>query len=175
MADLVLNINETIGVDDELRRASGCVISDILIAQADITQEQFAELLRAAGPVGYEPFRYYIGGEYEYKDAIYKAVFTASSGSSPRMTELGVEIDVPDVFDRGSATTSAAAITTVTCSRKFYHVSEVIASLKGGTVIAMPRVSNIQVSGLIATFDVELIDPSGNRVAGEVTWAAKGY
>jgi len=174
MADLALNIDETLHSDDELRRSSDCVISDVSIAQTDITQAQFAELLRAGAPVGYEPFRHYIGGEYEYKDAVYKAVLRTSSGSSPRMTTLGVEIDVPDVYDRGSASIPAAK-TTITCGRAFYEVSEVIASLKGGTVIAMPRVSNIQINSLVATFDVELVSPSGALVAGEVTWAAKGY
>lgn len=172
MADLTLNINETLAVQGRLRGAARAVISDLAVATVTtMTDQTFAELLETGGPVGYEPFRNFIAGDHEYEDALFKAVFGAGQGSLPRALSLSVTVDVPDVFDRGSAATLATGVVRVNFTRSFNEPPEVDATLKGGTTVAAPRVSNITAAG----FDLELIDPTNARVAGLVSWSAKGY
>lgn len=175
MANLTLDLNETLNIKEERKDASRCIVSDILIGTSDITPAQFEALLRNGSAVGYEAFRNFIGGDYEYNKALFKGILSASDASSPRILTLEVDVDVPDIYDRGSAFTSASAPVTITCNRPFYVLNEVVATCKGGTVIASPRVTNLQVTGNVATFDVELIDVNNARVAGEISWAAKGY
>lgn len=170
MAALTLNVNETIGLAERRRGAARAVISDILIG-TDMTDTQFQDLLALGGPVGHETFRNFIAGEHEYEDALFKAVFLAGQGSLPRATALTVAVDVPDVFDRGSAAPVATGVLTVPFNRAFNEPPEVSATLKGGTSVAAPRVTNITTAG----FDLELLDPTNTRIAGEVSWAAKGY
>lgn len=171
MAALTKNINESIKVVDEKRDAFKGVVSDVLVGRADISPADFDAMLANGAAVGYSPFASYIDGDYEYKSAILKLSMSTIDGSLPRALRLAINVDVPDVFDRGTATASAAGPVSVAYNRHFYFVGEVIATPKGGAVIAAPRVTNITAT----TFDIELIDPSNNRVAGIVSWSAKGY
>jgi hypothetical protein len=175
MTAFIQNISESLSVKDERRASSRCVVSDILIGSGDITQTQFDALLTTGSAVGYNSFANFIEGDYEYKNAIFKGTMGAQQANDPRITLLKVNVDVPDVFDRGTGTTSTTAAVLVTCTRQFYQLYEVTATLKGGTVIATPRVSNLTVVNRVATFNLELIDINNNRVVGDVSWSAKGY
>lgn len=190
MADFTLNISEaivtadTIGkgvgisrsealqVKDERRDNARAVVSDIEMSAGDITPEQFAKMLTDGAPVGYEVFRNYInGGDYDYKDAVYKVLMVTNSSSYPRIIKLTTHIDVPDVFDRGVANSSATAVVRILFNRPFYAIPKVTATLKGGTAIATPIITNEGIDG----FDLEMLTAESVRVAGQVSWTAKGY
>lgn len=165
------SLAEMIGISDKLHRTADAVISDILVGQGDVSAQQFQTLLDQAHAVGYGPFKPFMEGDHEYQAAIVKAALTAMSGSRPRLEELKMTVDVPDVIDGGTVNTSAAGLVTVDFNRVFHVVPEVTATLKGGTVFAVPRIHNITT----ASFDVELVNSSNARVAGSVSWSAKGY
>jgi hypothetical protein len=146
-------------------------ISDIYVKESDLTFAEFQLRFGGQGSPGYDDWRVLITGEKEYEKAAIRGVVTTVGGSVPSFIQLELQVDVPDVFDRGSVVCSAAGVVTVSFSRPFYAVSEVMATMKGGAVVAVPRVSNITPT----SFDIELINTSNARVAGTVSWVAKGY
>lgn len=171
MTALTKLIYESLGVLDEKRGNFKGTISDIVYGATDIDQTQF-DLLRAVqSAVGYDSFRGFIAGDYEYQNAIYKASSFADYASRPRFLKLKVNVDVPDIFDRGTASTSATGVVRVSFNRTFYSINEVLATQKGGTDVGLARPTNITLTG----FDIELVNSAGARIAGTVSWAAKGY
>lgn len=86
---------------------------------------------------------------------------------------LRVTVDVPDIFDRGTAQITDAAVgVAITFTRAFRVPPEVTMTHKGGTVVAIARlVGSITTVGFTAVLE----NTSGTRVAGSFTWIAQGY
>ena len=166
-----LSFASSIGVNEQIVRASNAVVSDLSFMAQEFTRADFIGLFQSGSAVGYEAFRFAVVGEYDYQKALFKSVLSSTSGSSPRITKMQVEVDVPDVFDKGTATTSTSGPVTVFFNRPFYRVDEVICTLKGGTELGTPRVTPID--GF--SFQLELYNSSNVRIAGTVSWSAKGY
>lgn len=162
--------SEAFKIGDELRRASGAILSDIAIGSGDIAMTDFEALINAAQPTGYGPFRQFMEGDHEYKNAIFRAIISAESDTRPRITSLGVKVDVPDVFDSGTVDAVVGG-TTVLFKHNFYEPPQVTVGLKGGTVFAIPKVSQISRT----SFKVELFAQDGTSVAGSVSWSAHGF
>lgn len=171
MADLTLNINESFAVADVSKRGASGTMSGLLIGTTDLTDELFGQALVAGAPPGYSTFTAFIVGDYQYEDAIIKGILSSDSGSSPRVKTLALDVDVPDLFDRGSVTTSSSALVAVTFNRAFNAAPEVLGTLQSGTVIGAPNIKNVTATG----FDIELLDSSSVRIVGLVSWHAKGY
>lgn len=161
-------------MSDVVRSPPRAVISDIVIASVHLSPSDFATNLAEMTPAAYSPFRGFIGGEYDYQSAIYKAEVSTETGTLAKLTSLSVSVDLPDVFDRGSVTTSATGSVTVTSNRSFYYVEDVSATLKSSTVLATPVVTSVTLVNSYCTFQVDLRDVNDNRVAGVVSWAIRG-
>ena len=152
---------------DILRRANA-TISDIVISTGDMTLEEFSAL---STPAGFEEFKDFLSGELNYKDALVKVIMEAGITSGrPLITEWKLNVDVPDVVDKGTADLTAGTTTRVNFNRSFYEPPEVNVTLKGGTVIASPRITNITTT----YFDVELIGTGGTQIAGTISWTSLG-
>lgn len=160
---------------EDIRQSSDAVVSDMRIGASNLTVEEFATMLNVGSAVGYDNFRTFINGDYEYDKALYKGVLT-SRDATARIVILTSEVDLPDIFDRGSAIvpTPTLEITGkifVPFNRTFTEVTEVLATIKNGTVPCVPNVTNITDLG----FDLEILDMTNARVGGTVSWSAKGY
>lgn len=170
-----LNKSEAFALFEEYRRRGNAVISDMIAATGDITALDFQNIVDAGHAPGFAPFRDFVPGDYEYQQAIFRAVLESINSDRARITKLNVQVDVPDVFDSGSAIIAPANASTgvrVNFARSFHIIPEITMTLKGGTVVAIPK----SVSPDAAGFTAMLIDPAtGNGVAGEITWAAHGY
>jgi hypothetical protein len=147
------------------------VASDILISETDLSfaqfQTQFANLI----PVGYEPFEKFQVGDYEYKKALYRGQISTDGNSVPAMNVLQVQVDVPDVFDTGTDVITVSGTKTIPFHKSFYIAPEIVCSMKGGAVFAVPRITNVTRT----QFTVELMDSTGAPLAGTITWSAHGY
>jgi hypothetical protein len=161
---------ETFALADEYRKNANAVVSDMLIAQGDITPEQFAALLEGARPPGFGEFQPFINGDYEYKRALMKVAMTATGAERAAVRQCALEVDVPDVFDGGTASVVSGG-TEVLFNREFHEPPEVAIVWKGGTSIAIPRLLEITKQSFI----VELVTPEGVGVSGTVSWSANGY
>lgn len=163
---------EAIKIFDEYVRRADATLSDMLLANGDMLMADFQALVSKGAPPGFGQFQEFIHGEYEYQQALFRAIVKAADSTQLSLSDFKLEVDVPDVFDRGVATISNPLNgIDIVFARTFHVVPELVISMSGGTVIARPEISNKSLTG----FTVHLIDSEGNKVAGTITWSAHGY
>jgi hypothetical protein len=168
-----LKLAEAMNLAEQYRRRANGVISDMIVASTEITEQDFMDILESGHPPGYTNFRDFIQGDYTYQRALFRAILTSSNADRGYIEGLRVTVDVPDVFDRGTAQVSNAANgVTVVFARQFRVSPEVTLTFKGGTTVAVPRIL-----GAVSTtgFTAVLENTSGTRVTGAISWVAQGY
>ncbi len=168
-----LKLAEALNLAEQYRRRANGVISDMIVASTEINEQDFMDILESGHPPGYTNFRDFIQGDYTYQRALFRAILTSSNADRGYIDGLRVTVDVPDVFDRGTAQVSNAANgVTVVFSRQFRVSPEVTLTFKGGTTVAVPRIL-----GAVSTtgFTAVLENTSGTRVTGAISWVSQGY
>lgn len=168
-----LKLNEALSLAEQYRRRANGVISDMIVASTEITAQDFMDILESGHPPGYTNFRDFIQGDYTYQRALFRAILTSSNADRGYIDGLRVTVDVPDVFDRGTAqVVTAANGVTVVFTRQFRVAPEVTLTFKGGTTIAVPRIlGSVSITGFTAVLE----NTSGTRVTGAISWVAQGY
>jgi len=168
-----LKLAEALNLAEQYRRRANGVISDMIVASTEITEQDFMDILESGHPPGYTNFRDFIQGDYTYQRALFRAILTSSNADRGYIDGLRVTVDVPDVFDRGTAQVSNAANgVTVVFARQFRVSPDVTLTFKGGTTVAVPRIL-----GAVSTtgFTAVLENTAGTRVNGAISWVAQGY
>lgn len=170
---LRINASEALALAEQYRRRANGVISDMIVSSSEITEDDFASIVEAGHPPGYTDFRDFIQGDYTYRRALYRAIISSRNSDRGFIDALRVTVDVPDIFDRGTAQiTDATASATITFTRSFRVPPEVTMTHKGGTAVAIPRLlGGITTGG----FSAILENSAGTRVTGSFTWIAQGY
>lgn len=135
----------------------------------------FNELESAATrPYGYSNFQEFKVGEYDYEKAMIKVtVDSPNLNFSSAIDSLTLHVDIPDTDDRGVSSVNASD-TYITFNKKYYNPPEEVAlAIKGGVTgtALSPKLVSVDTEG----FHVFITDSSGNMVAGQISWAAKGY
>jgi hypothetical protein len=168
-----LRLSEAFGLAEQYRRRANGVISDMIVANTEITEQDFMDILESGHPPGYTNFRDFIQGDYTYQRALFRAILTSSNADRGYIDGLRVTVDVPDVFDRGTAqVVTASSGVAVVFVRTFRVSPEVTLTFKGGTTVAIPRILG---SVTTAGFTAILENTSGARVTGAISWVAQGY
>jgi hypothetical protein len=168
-----LKLSEAFGLAEQYRRRANGVISDMIVANTEITEQDFMNILESGHPPGYTNFRDFIQGDYTYQRALFRAILTSSNADRGYIDGLRVTVDVPDVFDRGTAqVVTASSGVAVVFVRTFRVSPEVTLTFKGGTTVAIPRILG---SVTTAGFTAILENTSGARVTGAISWVAQGY
>ena len=168
-----LKLGEAFSLTEQYRRHANGVVSDMLISTTEITAQDFLDIFEAGHPPGYTNFRDFIQGDYTYQKALFRAILTTNNADRGYLEKLRVTVDVPDLFDRGTASiTNASSGVNVYFARQFRVPPAVTLTFKGGTVVAVPRILG-SVSPTV--FTVVLENTSGTRVTGLVSWVAQGY
>ena len=169
----VKQISEAFSLAEQYRRRANGVISDMIVANTEITEQDFMDILESGHPPGYTNFRDFIQGDYTYQRALFRVILTSSNADRGYIDGLRVTVDVPDVFDRGTAqVVTASSGVTVIFVRTFRVSPEVTLTFKGGTTVAIPRILG---SVTTAGFTAVLENTSGARVTGAISWVAQGY
>ena len=169
----ILKLSEAFGLAEQYRRRANGVISDMIVANTEITEQDFMDILESGHPPGYTNFRDFIQGDYTYQRALFRAILTSSNADRGYIDGLRVTVDVPDVFDRGTAqVVTASSGVAVVFVRTFRVSPEVTLTFKGGTTVAIPRILG---SVTTAGFTAILENTSGARVTGAISWVAQGY
>lgn len=168
-----LKLSEALSFAEQYRRHANGVVSDILIATTEITEQDFLDIFESGHPPGYTNFRDFIQGDYTYQKALFRAILTSSNADRGYIDGLRVTVDVPDIFDRGTASVvNAAAGVMVGFVRQFRVPPEVTLTFKGGTTVAIPRIlGSVSTTGFTAVLE----NTSGTRVTGLISWVAQGY
>lgn len=168
-----LSVVEALELAEQYRRHANGVVSDMIVSNVAITEADFLNIMEAGHPPGYTDFRDFIQGDYTYRRALFRAILNSRNSDRGFIENLRVTIDVPDIFDRGTAQiTDAAAGISITFTRTFRVPPEVTMTHKGGTLVAIPRiVGGVTTTGFMAVLEAS----SGARVSGSFTWIAQGY
>lgn len=164
---------EQLAVLDRVLRASEAVIADLAFRTTPLDAGSFATLVAESRPLGYSRFRDLTPGDYEYARALLRLALEAPSttGSRVALAEARLNIDVPDVRDRGTVSVPIGGIV-VPFTRSFNAPPEVQATFKGGAVLAVPQIGAITTTGFL----LSLINPDTlASVAGNASWSAEGY
>lgn len=167
---------EAFAVVDAWRRQGDMVISDMLLMGAgNVTMEDFIDFLSYGNVPGYEKWRDFIPGDYEYREAMFRVVLESKNADRGLLTNLQATVDVPDLIDRGSATVTDGSVGTfVTYNRTFHIVPEITLAARGG--IGNPIAPEFNGMPTKVGFGVRLRDTvTGAYVTGSFTWAAHGY
>lgn len=159
---------------DAFLEAFGGVISNIAIAEGDMSLNEFNEATETAP--GYTPFMDFKVGEYEYQDALVRIVINAiAAQTKPSVSNVIMHVDIPDTQDRGTANiTNTTAPTRINFTKLFYIVPEVNVNLRGGNTgdgVVTPYITSMDKTG----FEVQLVNDNGQLVTGLITWQATGY
>jgi transcription initiation factor TFIIIB Brf1 subunit/transcription initiation factor TFIIB len=170
---LRINASEALLLAEQYRRHANGVISDMIISTTEITEQDFANILGAGHPPGYTDFRDFIQGDYTYRRALFRAILNSRNSDRGFIDALRVTVDVPDIFDRGTAQITDPAVGSVIgFTRSFRVPPEVTVTHKGGTAVAIPRlIGSITTTGFTAVLE----NTSAARVTGSFTWIAQGY
>jgi hypothetical protein len=156
---------------DELVNESNAVISDIVIRNDGLSEDDFADMLEVGAPVGFADFKKFIAGDYEFQRAMFRTRVRASSTDRPRISNLKLTVDMPDVLDRGHASIPADPSTVVLFNKTFSVAPEVVATQQGGSSVG--RVQVIEVTS--TQFTVVILDASDDPMAATISWTAVGY
>jgi len=164
---------EAFALADALLRHANAVLADLGVRSTPMDEIAFRDLVAATGPLGYGPFRDLAPGDYEYAKALIGLLLSAPvTGERVAIADAVLNVDVPDVRDRGTASIPATGAT-VAFNRSFTDPPEVQVTLKAGGTPALPEITAIAATG----FDVRLFDAADGvtLVAGAVSWSALGY
>jgi|GEM_PF-2159187 hypothetical protein len=162
---------EGVSLYDRMPQACGGALSDVAIGK-DMTLEQFREF--CTHPTGYEAFRPFRVGEYEYEKALVRIAMTAGSvGSIPQIYDVVMNVDIEDTVDRGTVRMTAKE-TVVPYHKKYYTQPEVVVTLQGGNAkdgVLIPSVLSIGKE----SFTCVLRKADGSPAAGIISWTSVGY
>lgn len=163
-------VQETLAFFDELVRNPDAVMSDLEIRTDAPALDGFTSMMSKLAPPGFNVFERLVSGDYEFKKALIRYVLKTKTADRPQLTHARAVVDMPDVIDSGPATLIAGD-NVIAFNRTFHIVPEVTATLRAGTVFAIPRITAITETD----FTVHLEASDGTKVAGDITWNAKGY
>lgn len=163
---LTKHLRDDVKIAEAYLRNANAVLSDLYYSNKPISFEEFKKL---ETPVGFAPFRDFIIGDYSYQEAIFRMILQGPVTSGrPLATDWTLNVDVPDISDRGTCTIPAAGAR-VKFAKRFYAVPEVHVAVRGG-LGATPEY-DVDVEG----FTVVLRKADGTTVEGVISWQANGY
>lgn len=160
---------------DVLSRDANLVISDMMISTLPMTPKLFDEFMAYGNVPGYARWRDFIPGDYEYREAMFRAVLTSKNSDRGLLQTAQVTVDVPDLIDRGIATVVNAEVgVRVNFSRRFHIIPEITVATRGGhgDLTITPKIIG---SPDLQGFTAILQDSNNNKVTGTFSWAAHGY
>jgi hypothetical protein len=169
-----LNVSETLRVYEEFRRGSHGVVSDMILMNTELSPAIFADLVDSGHAPGYENYRDFVQGNYDYESAAFRIIIDSVTSDRAALISLKASADVPDITDGGEATiTNAATGFNIVFDRDFNVApSSVNVTLKGGESVSLvPEYSSVTKTGM----NVKLRDNTNALQTGTVSWGVKGH
>lgn len=152
------------------------ILSSVTLIAGGLTDEAWANA--SASPSGYEAFHPFTVGEYTYRDALVRVLFTTgAAGTDPLLYDVRFHADIEDTRESGIADCTADAPTRITLTRHFYlppRIVLTVLSAETGEVL-IPRLTAQYEADGVRSFDCELRRTDGSRAGGTVSWMAEGY
>lgn len=176
--DIGKNPAEDIALYDAYVRASNSYIESVQVVSSFKEIDDFAAM--ADTPPMYEQFTDFNVGDYEYEKALLRLrVVSKATQAQPLLYDISPHVDIDDTDDKGQLEIKdTTAATKVYYNKHYYNAPEVNAMVKGGTGATTPVPNILTTDGQDDKgryFEIELLNSSGNRTTGIVSWVAKGW
>lgn len=176
--DIGKNTAEDIALYDAYVRASNSYIESVQVVSSFKEMDDFAAM--ADTPPMYEQFTDFNVGDYEYEKALLRLrVVSKATQAQPLLYDVSPHVDIDDTDDKGQMEIKdTTAATKVYYNKHYYNAPEVNAMVKGGTGDTTPVPNILTTDGQDDKgryFEIELLNSSGNRTTGIVSWVAKGW
>lgn len=176
--DIGKNPAEDIALYDAYVRASNSYIESVQVVSSFKEMDDFTAM--ADTPPMYEQFTDFNVGDYEYEKALLRLrVVSKATQAQPLLYDVSPHVDIDDTDDKGQLEIKdTTAATKVYYNKHYYNAPEVNAMVKGGTGATTPVPNILTTDGQDNKgryFEIELLNSSGNRTTGIVSWVAKGW
>ena len=176
--DIGKNPAEDIALYDAYVRASNSYIESVQVVSSFKEMDDFTAM--ADTPPMYEQFTDFNVGDYEYEKALLRLrVVSKATQAQPLLYDVSPHVDIDDTDDKGKLEIKdTTAPTKVYYNKHYYNAPEVNAMVKGGTGATTPVPNILTTDGQDDKgryFEIELLNSSGNRTTGIVSWVAKGW
>lgn len=176
--DIGKNPAEDIALYDAYVRASNSYIESVQVVSSFKEMDDFTAM--ADTPPLYEQFTDFNVGDYEYEKALLRLrVVSKATQAQPLLYDVSPHVDIDDTDDKGQLEIKdTTAATKVYYNKHYYNAPEVNAMVKGGTGATTPVPNILTTDGQDDKgryFEIELLNSSGNRTTGIVSWVAKGW
>lgn len=176
--DIGKNPAEDIALYDAFVRASNGYIESVQAISSFREADNF--LAMSDTPPLYEQFTDFNVGDYEYEKALLRLrVVSKATQAQPLLYDVSPHVDIDDTDDNGQLEIKdTTAATKVYYNKHYYNAPEVNAMVKGGTGTTTPVPNILTTDGQDNKgryFEIELLNSSGNRTTGIVSWVAKGW
>lgn len=176
--DIGKNSAEDIALYDAFVRASNGYIESVQAISSFREADDF--LAMSDTPPLYEQFTDFNVGDYEYEKALLRLrVVSKATQAQPLLYDVSPHVDIDDTDDKGQLEIKdTTAATKVYYNKHYYNAPEVNAMVKGGTGTTTPVPNILTTDGQDDKgryFEIELLNSSGNRTTGIVSWVAKGW
>lgn len=176
--DIGKNPAEDIALYDAYVRASNSYIESVQVVSSFKEMDDFTAM--ADTPPMYEQFTDFNVGDYEYEKALLRLrVVSKATQAQPLLYDVSPHVDIDDTDDKGQMEIKdTTAATKVYYNKHYYNAPEVNAMVKGGTGDTTPVPNILTTDGQDDKgryFEIELLNSSGNRTTGIVSWVAKGW
>lgn len=127
-------------------------------------------MFESSAPPGYDGFRPFIPGYYDFQKALFRHVVRSKTGT-PILSGVQYTVDMPDVVDRGQASVAAGQLKQVYFNKRYTVPPEI-----GHTAIQMNEYAVVNIESKDETgFVFSLINAAGEKVAGTISWNSTGY
>ena len=176
--DIGKNSAEDIALYDAFVRASNSYVESVQVLSSFKEVDDFTAM--SDTPPLYEQFTDFNVGDYEYEKALLRLrVVSKATQAQPLLYDVSPHVDIDDTDDKGQLEIKdATAATKVYYNKHYYNAPEVNAMVKGGTGTTTPVPNILTTDGQDDKgryFEIELLNSSGNRTTGIVSWVAKGW
>lgn len=176
--DIGKNPAEDIALYDAYVRASNSYIESVQVVSSFKEMDDFTAM--SDTPPLYEQFTDFNVGDYEYEKALLRLrVVSKATQAQPLLYDVSPHVDIDDTDDKGQLEIKdTTAATKVYYNKHYYNAPEVNAMVKGGTGTTTPVPNILTTDGQDDKgryFEIELLNSSGNRTTGIVSWVAKGW
>ena len=176
--DVGKNPAEDIALYDAFVRASNSYVESVQVLSSFKEMDDFAAM--SDTPPLYEQFEDFNVGDYEYEKALLRLrVVSKATQSQPLLYDVSPHVDIDDTDDKGQLEIKdTTAATKVYYNKHYYNAPEVNAMVKGSTGTTTPVPNILTTDGQDDKgryFEIELLNSSGNRTTGIISWVAKGW
>ena len=176
--DVGKNPAEDIALYDAFVRASNSYVESVQVLSSFKEMDDFTAM--SDTPPLYEQLTDFNVGDYEYEKALLQLrVVSKATQAQPLLYDVSPHVDIDDTDDKGQLEIKdTTAATKVYYNKHYYNAPEVNAMVKGGTGTTTPVPNILTTDGQDDKgryFEIELLNSSGNRTTGIVSWVAKGW